>query len=94
MIVASPKQDVANQEVSVAGPKQAVARTNHIVAPEDEVVVAWRRMLTRKSRNDEEENEVAVGNKYFAAAVHSRATQITGVVARNGLVTSPFKPLG
>lgn len=46
-MVASPKQAVADQEVSVAGPNQAVVGVKHIVVIEDRLVSTWRQMLVR-----------------------------------------------
>lgn len=47
MMVAGPKQDVADKGLTVPGPKEAVAGKDENVAEEDELLATWRRLVVR-----------------------------------------------
>lgn len=95
VIIASPKQDVADWGVTVVGPnkvvigtKLPVTKNNETVMIEDEIVATWWQLVMRKNRNQAEMNGVVAGKKDFVTTVRNGVVQTTRVVARNGGATS------
>lgn len=96
VIVASPKQAVADEGAIFTGPHKvivgselSIAKNNEAITNEDEIVTAWRKLVARKNRIDAEKDRVIAGKKTFVATIRNKVTRT--LVVQNGGAMSLFR---